>query len=157
MNWFTFYALRFTPHIIPGMLKPCVTLPISSSEIFFACSSAWLAARRIMSSSICASDGFKAAGSILMEASVPLHFATTFTAPPPLVPLERREEEARLFSQVSREEEEERTKVGGGGEGKRDKAKVMRESERESKRETKSFVFIFLFSWDKERHFFFLF
>ena len=36
-----------------------------------------------MSSSIDASPA--AAGSILMLASVPLHFAVTFTAPPPLV------------------------------------------------------------------------
>src|SRR5260221_8384283 len=38
-----------------------------------------------MSSTICASDGFNACGSILIEAIVPSHLATTFTAPPPLV------------------------------------------------------------------------
>ena len=39
----------------------------------------------IMSSSNWASDGLRAWGSILIELSVPSHFATTFTAPPPLV------------------------------------------------------------------------
>src|SRR3954465_9366556 len=37
-----------------------------------------------MSSSNCASEGFKACGSILIEAMVPSHLAVTFTAPPPL-------------------------------------------------------------------------
>ena len=44
-----------------------------------------MAAVRIMSSTICASAGFSACGSILMDAIVPSHLATTFTAPPPLV------------------------------------------------------------------------
>src|SRR6266478_1369656 len=72
-------------HISPGMLNPDVTLPISAFEISFACPSAWFAAVTTMSSSNCASAGLTACGSILMDAIVPSHLATTFTAPPPLV------------------------------------------------------------------------
>ena len=81
LTWFTFNEI----HPSPGRLNPAVTLPISAVEISFAWLNAWLAAVRIMSSSNCASAGFIACGSILIEAMVPSHLAMTFTAPPPLV------------------------------------------------------------------------
>src|SRR5262249_27823825 len=75
---------RRKDYISPGKLKPAVTLPISALEIVLACSRAWLAAERIMSSRSWASAGLIAGGSFLMLDSLPSHFATPFTAPPPL-------------------------------------------------------------------------
>ena len=61
-----------------------------------------LAALRIISSSNCASDGFSACGSILIEPSVPSHFAITFTAPPPLVASTVRAASAACVSSICR-------------------------------------------------------
>src|SRR3954466_9596850 len=72
-------------YIRPGILRPCVTRPISWLEISLAWPMALLTALMSISSRICASFGLRAAGSILMEATVPSHLATTLTAPPPLV------------------------------------------------------------------------
>src|SRR5439155_1442694 len=79
----TLQRFSATCHIRPGRLKPDVTLPISAVEISLAWLKALLAAVRIMSSSNWASLALIACGSILIEAIVPSHLATTLTQPPP--------------------------------------------------------------------------
>src|SRR5205809_7308048 len=67
-------------HPNPGRLSPDVTLPISALEISLAWPNAWFAAVKIISSTNCASEGLSAWGSILTDAIVPSHLATTLTA-----------------------------------------------------------------------------